>query len=64
MVPFEDSIELLANSGLPAKSLFEVGQDHWLADPEPLVAFLRAVDQPDVASTQLKTSAICPADRT
>jgi alpha-beta hydrolase superfamily lysophospholipase len=45
VVPFEDSLELLANSGLPAQSLIEVGQDHRLADPEPLAALLRAVER-------------------
>jgi alpha-beta hydrolase superfamily lysophospholipase len=45
VVPFEDSVELLANSGLPATSLIEVGQDHRLADPEPLKALLRAVEE-------------------
>jgi pimeloyl-ACP methyl ester carboxylesterase len=45
VVPFEDSVELLANSGLPATSLVEVGQDHRLADPEPLKALLRAVEE-------------------
>lgn len=43
VVPFEDSVELLANSGLPAERLIEVGQDHRLADPEPLAALLGAV---------------------
>ena len=43
VVPFEDSVELVANSGLPAENLIEVGQDHRLADPEPLAALLRAV---------------------
>lgn len=41
-VPFSDSEELLANSGLPASALIEVGTDHRLADPEPLEAMLRA----------------------
>ena len=36
VVPFADSEELLRNSGLPASSLIEVGDDHRLADPEPL----------------------------
>ena len=44
MVSFENSVELLANSGLPEWALIEVGQDHRLADPEPLEAFLRAVE--------------------
>jgi hypothetical protein len=44
VVPFADSIELLSKSGLPASALIEVGQDHRLADPEPLEALLRAVE--------------------
>lgn len=44
VVPFEDSLELLVNSGLSSSALLEVGQDHRLADPEPLEALLRAVE--------------------
>ena len=44
VVPFENSVELLANSGLPECALIEVGQDHRLADPEPLEALSRAVE--------------------
>ena len=44
VVPFADSVELLANSGLPEGALIEVGQDHRLADPEPLETLLRAVE--------------------
>ena len=36
VVPFADSEELVRNSGLPASALIEVGNDHRLADPEPL----------------------------
>ena len=36
VVPFADSEELVRNSGLPASALVEVGDDHRLADPEPL----------------------------
>jgi hypothetical protein len=43
VVPFADSLELLSKSGLPESGLIEVGQDHRLADPEPLEALLRAV---------------------
>jgi hypothetical protein len=31
VVPIEDSVDLLANSGLPECALIEVGQDHRLA---------------------------------
>ena len=44
VVPFQDSVELLTKSGLPESALIEVGQDHRLADPEPLEALLRAVE--------------------
>jgi hypothetical protein len=44
VVPFEDSLALISMSGLPESALIEVGQDHRLADPEPLEALLRAVE--------------------
>lgn len=44
IVPFEDSVELLSNSGLPDSALIETGSDHRLADPEPLAALLEAVE--------------------
>jgi hypothetical protein len=45
VVPFADSEELVRNSGLPASALVEVGDDHRLADPEPLRKMLRASEQ-------------------
>src|SRR3954447_8888830 len=42
VVPLGDSEELVRNSGLPASALVEVGQDHRLADPEPLRRMLQA----------------------
>jgi hypothetical protein len=36
VIPFADSLELVANSGLPPQSVIEVGQDHRLADPQSL----------------------------
>ena len=42
VVPFADSEELVSNSGLPASALIEVGEDHRLADPEPLKVMLEA----------------------
>jgi fermentation-respiration switch protein FrsA (DUF1100 family) len=42
VVPFEDSVKLLVNSGVPESSLIKVGRDHRLTDPEPLAALLRA----------------------
>ena len=44
VVPFADSEELVRNSGLPASALIEVGDDHRLADPEPLGAMLKACE--------------------
>jgi DNA-directed RNA polymerase subunit RPC12/RpoP len=44
-VPFADSEELVRNSGLRASALIEVGNDHRLADPEPLAALLEAVER-------------------
>ncbi|WDI39863.1 alpha/beta hydrolase [Bremerella sp. P1] len=42
VIPFADSEELVANSGLPPETLIEVGNDHRLADAEPLNAMLEA----------------------
>jgi alpha-beta hydrolase superfamily lysophospholipase len=38
VIPIADSRELLRQSGLPDSALHVVGQDHRLADPEPLQA--------------------------
>jgi hypothetical protein len=46
VVPFADSEELAKNSGA---TLIEVGNDHRLADPEPLAAMLRACGDAPVA---------------
>jgi alpha-beta hydrolase superfamily lysophospholipase len=45
VVPIADSRELLRRSGLPDSALIVVGNDHRLADPEPLAALLAAVEQ-------------------
>lgn len=45
VIPFADSEELVANSGLPPVMLIEVGNDHRLADPEPLKAMLEACER-------------------
>lgn len=42
VIPFADSEELVANSGLPPETLIEAGNDHRLADAEPLNAMLQA----------------------
>jgi alpha-beta hydrolase superfamily lysophospholipase len=43
VIPFADSEELVAGSGLPESTLLEVGNDHRLADPEPLQMMVEAV---------------------
>ena len=45
VIPFADSEELVRNSGLPASALIEVGNDHRLADPEPLAKMLEACEK-------------------
>lgn len=40
VIPFGDSEELVANSDLPPETLIEIGDDHRLADPEPLAMML------------------------
>jgi len=42
VIPFADSEELVANSGLPLETLIEVGSDHRLADEESLSVMLWA----------------------
>ena len=44
VVPFADSVELISMSRLPETALIEVGQDHRLADLEPLEALVWAVE--------------------
>ena len=45
VVPFEDSLELVRNSGLPASALVEVGTEHRLADDESLKKMLEVVEK-------------------
>ena len=45
VIPFADSKELIANSGLPPETLIEIGNDHRLADPEPLRTMLEACER-------------------
>lgn len=45
VIPFSDSEELIANSGLPPDTLIEFGNDHRLADPEPLKVMLEACER-------------------
>ena len=42
VIAFSDSEELVTRSGLPNETLIEVGNDHRLADPEPLAVMLWA----------------------
>lgn len=44
VIPFADSEELVRNNDLPPEVLVEIGQDHRLADPEPLQAMLAACE--------------------
>jgi len=44
VIPFANSEELVANSGLPPETLIEVGSDHRLADDESLSVMLWACD--------------------
>jgi pimeloyl-ACP methyl ester carboxylesterase len=45
VVPIASSRELVARSGLAASALIIVGNDHRLADPDPLAALLAAVER-------------------
>jgi alpha-beta hydrolase superfamily lysophospholipase len=45
VVPIAHSRELVTRSGLPATALIVVGNDHRLAESEPLAALLAAVQQ-------------------
>jgi hypothetical protein len=45
VVPFAHSEELLKSSGLPASALIEIGTDHRLADPGPLMKMLEACEK-------------------
>ena len=47
VIPIADSRELVATSGLPPTALILIGNDHRLADPEPLAAMLAAVEGRD-----------------
>jgi alpha-beta hydrolase superfamily lysophospholipase len=44
VVPIADSRALVKLSGLPDSALIVIGNDHRLADPEPLAAMLAAVE--------------------
>ncbi|HEY7309938.1 MAG TPA: alpha/beta fold hydrolase [Gemmataceae bacterium] len=65
VVSFADSEELVKNSGQPASALVEVGQDHRLADPEPLRRMLvacgggpAALNPGDVVRTVVRKTAV------
>ncbi len=47
VVPFLDSEELVANSGLPPSALVEVGTEHRLAEPDALGKMLEVVEAQD-----------------
>jgi hypothetical protein len=44
VIPFEDSVQLVAQSHLPADILIEIGQDHRLADDQSLAVLRWACD--------------------
>lgn len=44
VIPYEDSEQLVADSGLPAETLIEVGSDHRLADDSSLAVMLWACE--------------------
>lgn len=50
VIPFAESEELVATSGLPRTALIETGNDHRLADPDSLRAMLQAVQRAVPAS--------------
>ncbi len=43
VIPYADSEQLRINSELPIESLTAIGDDHRLADPEPLAKMLDAI---------------------
>ena len=43
VIPFEDSLELVKNSGLESTALLEIGSDHRLADDATLAAMVEAI---------------------
>jgi hypothetical protein len=45
VIPFAESRELLRDSGLPESALIRIGNDHRLAEPEPLEAMLREAER-------------------
>ncbi len=47
VIPIAESRELVRASGLPESALIIVGNDHRLADPEPLAAMLAACESKD-----------------
>jgi alpha-beta hydrolase superfamily lysophospholipase len=56
VIPFDDSVELVTNSGLPSESLVDVGTEHRLADEESLKKMLEAVEKATTKKvTQLNT---------
>jgi hypothetical protein len=59
VVPFSDSEELVANSGLSPSRLIEVGSDHRLADEAPLQTMLDAVNG---SKTRTKVSQVKLSD--
>ncbi len=68
VIPFADSEELVAKSGLPPETLIEVGNDHRLADEESLSVMLWACNLlalgeqlPWLENNEPQSSAIAPS---
>ena len=66
VVRFADSEELVGNSGLPQDALIEVGDDHRLADEEPLEKMLDSVEEivrrSDLVATMATMREACEED--
>jgi len=54
VIPFAASEELISNSGLPPETLIEIGDDHRLADPEPLNQMLKSIERLATTSSSPK----------
>ena len=52
VIPFADSEDLVRNSGLLPSALIEVGNDHRLADKEPLEMMLGACEPTETSRKQ------------
>jgi len=58
LIPFADSEELVINSGLPSETLIEAGNDHRLADPEPLNKMVEACESLIGKTSQMEAKSV------